>query len=252
MHDRTVKAVVLLLTLAGCGRIRFESSPDAHRGVPGDADGDGIPDDVDNCPGVNNPSQHDEDGDGLGDACDPCPHIAGDATDSDGDGVGDACDPDPGAANTIVAFLPFDVTPTGWTSTGGWTYVNDEAAVALPADDVALLTIPTPDRDVTVDATLIIDSISADIGNPARNFALVDDYDDLTDTGWFFGMVFDYTMSPVTVTMLDVVDSVPVRPCSRRSIPSQRSRSGPATIFIISASGTPGRWRSTVRRASSR
>jgi large repetitive protein len=48
--------------------------------VPGDADGDGIPDGSDNCPAVFNPvrpvdtgTQADEDGDGVGDACDPFP-----------------------------------------------------------------------------------------------------------------------------------------------------------------------------------
>ncbi len=45
-----------------------------------DSDGDGIPDDQDDCPSVFNPvrpmdsgKQADADGDGLGDACDPCP-----------------------------------------------------------------------------------------------------------------------------------------------------------------------------------
>jgi hypothetical protein len=36
-----------------------------------DIDGDGIPDDTDNCPGDPNPDQADSDGDGLGDVCDP-------------------------------------------------------------------------------------------------------------------------------------------------------------------------------------
>jgi hypothetical protein len=43
-----------------------------------DEDGDGIPDDTDNCPGDSNPEQSDTDGDGTGDACDP---------DIDNDGV---------------------------------------------------------------------------------------------------------------------------------------------------------------------
>lgn len=37
-----------------------------------DTDGDGIPDDLDNCPYTPNPDQADSDGDGIGDACDTC------------------------------------------------------------------------------------------------------------------------------------------------------------------------------------
>ncbi len=39
---------------------------------PVDSDGDGIPDDVDNCPNTPNPDQHDGNGDGIGDACEAC------------------------------------------------------------------------------------------------------------------------------------------------------------------------------------
>src|SRR3954469_11136992 len=38
-----------------------------------DRDGDGIPDEIDNCPLVANPGQADADGDGIGDLCDVCP-----------------------------------------------------------------------------------------------------------------------------------------------------------------------------------
>jgi len=40
--------------------------------VMSDADGDGVPDDVDNCPATANGDQADGDGDGIGDACDAC------------------------------------------------------------------------------------------------------------------------------------------------------------------------------------
>ena len=40
---------------------------------PGDGDGDGWPDECDNCPTDFNPDQADADGDGIGDVCEPCP-----------------------------------------------------------------------------------------------------------------------------------------------------------------------------------
>jgi len=50
-----------------------------------DSDGDGIPDDEDNCPDVYNTEQTDIDGDGVGDACDNCREVPNpDQLDSDG------------------------------------------------------------------------------------------------------------------------------------------------------------------------
>ena len=78
-----------------------------------DSDGDGVGDDIDNCPNTANSDQADTDGDGFGDACDGCPgdpnndidndNICGgldncpnnsnpDQADTDGDGLGDICD----------------------------------------------------------------------------------------------------------------------------------------------------------------
>ena len=45
-----------------------------------DTDGDGIPDDVDNCPNIINSAQRDIDGDGIGDACDNLHLITTDTT----------------------------------------------------------------------------------------------------------------------------------------------------------------------------
>ncbi|TCK68060.1 gliding motility-associated-like protein [Winogradskyella wandonensis] len=76
-------------------------------GVPlPDADGDGIPDDTDNCPDIVNTDQSDIDGDDIGDLCDDdidgdgvlntddnCPETANaDQADLDNNGIGEACD----------------------------------------------------------------------------------------------------------------------------------------------------------------
>ncbi|MBX2799655.1 MAG: M4 family metallopeptidase [Myxococcales bacterium] len=71
-----------------------------------DVDGDGTPNEVDNCPNTANLYQFDKDGDGIGNACDPdldgdgvlnpddnCLYAANaDQRDDDGDGIGNACD----------------------------------------------------------------------------------------------------------------------------------------------------------------
>ena len=73
-----------------------------------DADGDRVPDAIDNCPLDANPDQANSDGDAEGDACDGdddndevpdgadnCPLVANaDQADNDGDGAGDVCDSD--------------------------------------------------------------------------------------------------------------------------------------------------------------
>jgi hypothetical protein len=58
----------------------------------GDLDGDGTPDEKDNCLETPNPRQEDRDRDGVGDACDNCLEVFNpDQRDSNYDGTGDAC-----------------------------------------------------------------------------------------------------------------------------------------------------------------
>ncbi len=58
-------------------------------GGPTDSDGDGVPDDLDVCPGFDD--NVDTDGDGVPDGCDVCAGFD-DTLDADGDGVPDGCD----------------------------------------------------------------------------------------------------------------------------------------------------------------
>jgi parallel beta-helix repeat protein len=67
--------------------------PGACDNAGGDADGDGVCQNDDNCVGVANPDQTDTDRDGVGNVCDNCPHDANPfQADADKDTLGDACD----------------------------------------------------------------------------------------------------------------------------------------------------------------
>jgi hypothetical protein len=74
---------------------------------------------------------HDEDGDGIPDDCDDCPADANPLqVDSDGDGVGDACDPRPGQMDRIAFFESFETAPTGWTLQNA-TFSTDQVHLAV-------------------------------------------------------------------------------------------------------------------------
>ena len=65
-----------------------------------DQDGDGVDDQLDNCPTISNTNQLDTDGDGDGNACDNCLSVPNaNQADADGDGIGDLCDNCPTVAN---------------------------------------------------------------------------------------------------------------------------------------------------------
>jgi len=70
-----------------------------------DNDGDGITNDIDNCPEIANPNQEDVDSDTLGDVCDNCPNESNFyQEDADSDSTGDACDND-----TISGYILGDI-----------------------------------------------------------------------------------------------------------------------------------------------
>jgi hypothetical protein len=81
-----------------------DAPPDARMCGTHDEDGDGVPDECDNCPVDPNPGQ----------------------LDSDGDGVGNACDPHPGMKDRIAYFNSFASSDlTGWAVQGA-TISNDQ------------------------------------------------------------------------------------------------------------------------------
>jgi len=99
---RIVSTLALVCALSGCDRLfgiavirtGVADAPRVDASSPDDRDGDGVVNELDNCPDVSNPDQRDFDHDNIGDACDRCPLDPDPAqADMDQDGIGDACDP---------------------------------------------------------------------------------------------------------------------------------------------------------------
>jgi thrombospondin type 3 repeat protein len=136
-----------------------------------DRDGDGIPDDVDNCPDVPNHGQENHDGDIHGDACDGCPMFASvDDPDTDGDGVGDACDPhpnEPGDQRVLwMGFYDSDAAiiadPAKWTPSAGSTWTVSNGALHLTtANAIDTLRSTAMVTNALIFTSLTIDDFSA-------------------------------------------------------------------------------------------
>ena len=164
---------------------------DAPVDTPGDRDGDGVTDDVDNCPDIANPGQANEDGDDRGDACDLCPHLAGTVPGTDGDddhdGIGNQCDPHDGPDQLIV-FLPFNdqseldhfeirgagITKATWTISNGQLHSTDPA---LATAQQLVWTGESISGPVWIEGFAHVDALAA--GGPATRFAAITGaYDD--------------------------------------------------------------------------
>src|SRR5262249_56705512 len=106
---RSLNALLGTIGSAPDGRLQFAW----HGGIPAgatDSDGDGVPDGMDDCPTVADPTQADADADGVGDLCDNCVNVpnprvsagflsanpwatlSGGQRDDDHDGYGNVCD----------------------------------------------------------------------------------------------------------------------------------------------------------------
>jgi hypothetical protein len=122
--------------------------------IPGDEDGDGIPDTTeqgvdsdgddiddydDNCENTPNPGQADVDEDGFGDACDNCPNDPNaDQADFDGDNVGDICDNAPEDWNP--AQQDGDVNASGDPTPDGVPDVLDNCPTVPNGPDAGICT----------------------------------------------------------------------------------------------------------------
>jgi hypothetical protein len=188
----------ILVVVTSCGfsptQITADGKPDVPPDVLNDRDGDGVPDDIDNCPDIANPSQANEDGDDRGDACDLCPHLAGTVPgtddDDDHDGVGNQCDPRNGMPDHLVVFLPFNdpnelasfeirgtgIAKTTWTISNGQLHSTDPSLVNPQQLVWTGAAIPGP---VAVDTFAHIDALAAGgTGASTRLAAATGAYDD--------------------------------------------------------------------------
>jgi len=216
MH-RTQSTAILLVALTACGRIGFDAvtattvdgaATDTDSDF--DSDGDGVPDSMDNCPTVPNPTQDNEDGDRFGDACDPCPPYPDPdpVIDSDGDGVSDMCDPHPATpGDSIVMFDGFDIgLPSGALVNGNWSIANGIAVVTGALNTFATVTFAPPTGSAETIAThMTLDNL---IGSSGRGGGVVHQWDQATSGGAACVVALDDSSAPVYAIVDDATNNV--------------------------------------------
>ena len=99
-----------------------------------DWDGDGKPDENDNCPADANADQSDIDDDGIGDVCDNCPAIANTTQgDVNNNGQGDACDLSDSDGDGYSDMLEYEYSQSGRPDLDGNPY--DPLVANAPGDE---------------------------------------------------------------------------------------------------------------------
>ncbi len=142
-----------------------------------DTDGDGVADDMDNCPEIPNPDQVNSDEDELGDACDNCDYVANPGqADDNGNGIGDACEPaaNAGPVQTVavgsncMASVTLDGSdsndPQGSALTYHWTWESDSTTgvnptVALPLGKTIITLVVSNGNETSEPAIVTITAV---------------------------------------------------------------------------------------------
>jgi len=178
-------------------------------GPPEDSDGDGIPDDKDNCPSVPNTGQADTDGDGVGDACDNCPRPNSSQRDDDYDWAGDSCEGPPvpsisasplsGDAPLTVNFsctvddLGGTVAAYAWDFAGLGTSTSPTPSFTFedPGDYIVTVTVTDEDGLTGSDSVTISVSGGSVIGDTNGDLRL-----DIGDAIYLLGYLFGQSGPP--------------------------------------------------------
>ena len=123
-------------------------------GAPGDMDGDGVPDESDNCPTVPNPAQTDDNGDGYGDDCvSPDADISDKATIGSNPVIGSGTSIEKGVSLGDNAIIGEDVQLKQDVVAGDNLFTGDEVIVdkgTVLGDNVAIDSKSKINKDVII------------------------------------------------------------------------------------------------------
>ena len=171
-----MRGAVLLLLASGCNQLfDLKETRLTDAGIV-DRDLDGVADDVDNCPDLENRLQANDDEDQLGNDCDNCPIRTNSTQDDfDADLIGDACDPHPANQGDCLVLVDSFDDPA---SLAHWSAATSgaEPTISAVAGGVQIAVAETVDVTYTtaldgplsVQLTSVFDAGSVPAGNPRR------------------------------------------------------------------------------------